>query len=747
MAVLPAGLAPWSQQVLDRSLAGSHRIKVTAPRAATKDVTYFRGVPTQISSYAYGDPFGPSTASISFPQITCFDAPGSGDLAWLRAGANVDIDWKDAETGALTRLWEGYIVSFTYSADDNSSSVAVQCKGALFQADNFEAYPEFPDRPYPYEMVIRRGLDPHLHPTLRTHPLKINFPADWSTVVPDPKTEPEYMRPYGVKKGQKWTGLTTRTTGSWNKMLTGQIQSLLSLMYTRDGSQWTVTLNANRHPVLHVRQIKYEADETTMRLTVGQPGVKVEITEDWSQAANVYYGQGQDVGGSAFNNSVISTDGTHTSYTPFAALRQVYPATTANAWHDPAVDRIETHVQFDSGMSPQQCTNVALSQLQRSAHPGWTGNVTIQVDPEVNGATFSRFKIKPGRTLLLYGFRGHHDGLLVHVAEVTVNVEDGTVEMTVDSKFRDLLTISQVRNRARDALTTLRALRVGNFSPIIKDQRKPWDYAAGSGIMPMGAKDLFLNHAQEADDFPWAELTRKYPPRTHPHYYIHIPPPNHSNWNHNWSGLDQSGKAKWATTNQFGIPVLFAETGTIRLSQVVALDAQGRVMPIRFHVSFYWASGINIASMPMVPQNNTGGYLGPQVAKWWNDHRAHGGQHYPFFPGAFESVRADGAPIGAGSLTNKQQTLVIGWGNYFQGAGYYPGLQSEGAKPTGLLLDEQTWDFDTTQAQGHFQLRPDKANPQNKEAGRLYVMIYAEANRDAPVYFLGRFFRSEPGTQ
>ena len=91
--------------------------------------------------------------------------------------------------------------------------------------------------------------------------------------------------------------------------------------------------------------------------------------------------------------------------------------------------------------------------------------------------------------------------------------------------------------------------------------------------------------------------------------------------------------------------------------------------------------------------------------------------------------------------------MITGWGNYYQGAGYYPGLQTEGGEPTGLLVDESSWAFDTTN-DPNFQQRPDENFTQDANSGLLFFMIYAESAVAAgkPVYFLGRCFRQEPGT-
>lgn len=740
---------PWTQQVLDRRWAGMHRIKVTPPGGAAVDVTYFRDIPTQVNSYAFSDPFGPSTAEIAFPQISVFDTLGSGELSWLVPEANIDIYWQAVDDptdldiddppdkGSLITLWEGYIASLAYSAGDDSSAVSVQCKGALFQADNYKAYPQYPPTPIPYELLIRDGLDPKTHPSLRTAKTTVSFPANWTTKVPDPAAEPAYLRPYGVKKGDNWTGLTTRSTGSWNSMLTGFIQGLLSLMYTKDGSQWTVMLNPGRRPELRVRQIMHAPDDNTLEVWATQPGVSLSLTEDWTQVANVYYGTGTDTSGVQFSNASVNTDGSRTSYAPFAAMRQVHPATNAtNKWFDHGMMRHETQVNFDQGISPAAAAAVALNQLQRSAHPGHTGSVTVKVDLTQNGETFSRFKIKTGMQILVHGFKGMPAGLLLHIAQVQVNVNDASVELTVDSKFRDLLTIQQVQARSRDALSTLRALKVGAFSPVIQDLRKPWSYAHGSGVIPSSpagadpnGTSLFTKYASGSDVFPWTTLTRKYPPRTHPHWYASTYKARSDKFDNNWA----------TTKDGYGVPCLFAEDGTIRLFQFAAYDADGNVMPIRFHVSFYTASGIGMTSMPKIPgASDSPGYLASL--------KSHAGQRYPFFPGAFETVDANGAPKGPTDNTQKDQSFVVGWGNYYQGAGYYPGLQTEGGKPTGMLVDESTWTFSTTQ-DPNFQQRPNKSFPQNLNAGLLFVMIYGESIiPKQPVYFLGRCFRQEPGS-
>lgn len=121
------------------------------------------------------------------------------------------------------------------------------------------------------------------------------------------------------------------------------------------------------------------------------------------------------------------------------------------------------------------------------------------------------------------------------------------------------------------------------------------------------------------------------------------------------------------------------------------------------------------------------------------------GKANPFYEGAFEQLTAEGAQQSDPSyLSHESVGLTMGWGNYYEPAGYYPGLQSRGAVRSGLLNDEQVWTFDTT-SDPNFDPQNPNMTPWKDGVGMLYVMIYCD-DHDGPVYFLGRFFRQEPGT-
>ncbi len=68
----------------------------------------------------------------------------------------------------------------------------------------------------------------------------------------------------------------------------------------------------------------------------------------------------------------------------------------------------------------------------------------------------------------------------------------------------------------------------------------------------------------------------------------------------------------------------------------------------------------------------------------------------PFYRGAFETVTAAGT-VPASDTLPSNSGFVVGWGNYYEPAGYYPGRASRGADRTGLLVDETSWSYDVSQ--------------------------------------------------
>jgi hypothetical protein len=266
----------------------------------------------------------------------------------------------------------------------------------------------------------------------------------------------------------------------------------------------------------------------------------------------------------------------------------------------------------------------------------------------------------------------------------------------------------------------------------------PWSYSEGAGVLPQGATELFFNKAKNNENFPWTSLALQYPPKDYPEYYVKLTndPDRLTNANKNW--------VSWNGSKEDGaVPVRFAQQGTIRLTQIAAFDRNGNVLPVRFHVSVYNNSGVGYSDMPVLPYGSNGGkILQPTGASFSS------GQHNPFFKDAFEEILATGAVQSEGGYTYHESAgFQMGWGNYYEPAGHSPGLASRGAPKTGMLHDEQPWRFDTTQDK-NFDAQDPNMRPQKFGVGNLYVMIYCDDWPDSysgPIFFMGRFFRQEPG--
>ena len=766
---------------------GKFQVIASTPRGKTENISLFRGAAIQVSDLTSRDPFGDATCNLQIPQVTIFDQPGQGDLFWLKPYTNIDIrvipfqpvrkDVPDTELSNSEIVqnyiegiddnpipgmepptfyhvgahqydknsdvnkypikkwrWEGYIASWDISTQ---SGLSITCKGALYQLDNYLAKPDFPKQAIPYEILLTRAFKPSKHPGLLTNPLQVEFPDNWSKKAGDGTSQ--YLDVYGISKGDKWSGLASRSTGAWDPTLTGFCQELLSVMFTTNGRQWTIYKLPGRTPILKLRREPTEIERATLTIKSENPGVDLSITRDFTQSVNMIYGTGKDLAGVAFSGQKITPDGRDTYYQPFASAAQVYPPTKDNKYYDPFRSfPKEGLLQFPQGLNELDARDVAEQQFQRFADPGYTGTITLKTDPKYRGYVFPRYLIQAGMSIAVKNIMGNKS-IVFHIVECSVDLEGGTVTLSVDSKFRDYLTWSEVRARTRDALIPLRSLKVGEYSNILQDLLKPWSNRDGSGVVPSGKHydaTRFFNEILPTDaKFPYEEWTKKHPPSA-PHsrgFYMKVPQANKKNANDNWGADTRAGK------KAFAFPVKAAQAANIRLTQIAAYDRAGNVKKVPFHISFYLNNGTNVQSMPRIPAET-------RFPEYYRNrgYEYEKGQHYPFFRDAWETVNADGETIDQ-RVYGTSADPTVGWGNFFEPAGYWPGLKSKNGKPTGRLVDEAPWSFDCTSQPGWDPYNKHK-NMTNPNVGVLFCMIFCDADPDEATYFLGRFFREEPGT-
>lgn len=679
-----------------------------------------------VESLGTADPFGPTTASLRFPSITALDRLGAGDIFWCRPDVDVDICWVDAVTDEVTYRWEGYIASFEISVSDGESQLSATCRGAMFQLDNYLAKPEYVYQPIPYEVAIQRTFAQMSDS--RMSGLTVEWPDWWRRKfsLSAFSSKPLYLRPVGVEDGANWSEYLTRSTGSFDSALTGYIQGLLANMYTEYG-QFTLWLDEGRTPVLRHRERLVTPRPDTLVLDILQPGVEMNFTRDFTQQLNVVYGQGKAINGSTFSGMKVSADGTRITYEPFAYRREVHPI-DQNDWWDRNVMRKEVNLSFYEGVNEAEASQISKGHLQRFSDPGFTGSLTLKSDAWTELGFVPFYLITAGRSVLIKGLSGRD--VLFHITEA--NITEQGAELTIDSKYRDQLTVQEVQMRTRDSLAPIRLLTVGQFRPNIPDMLFPWSYADGSGYGPKGAVNLF-DGMPSSVTFPWTEWTTQRPPKD-PQWascYVNVGPAS-DNADENWAN------SRTSLDNFAAIPIRMSQAGEAALVQVAAYDANGNILQVPFHVSFYKTNGTSYTSMPMLSMNDEKDYP-PYKA----------GQHYPFFKNAWEEFDADGKKVNPETVQQVPTAqILVGYGNFYEKAGYWPSTNTlPGAKPTGLFSDQSGFTWDLTDAV--YGIDPQRSAAENladPNRADIQMMIYCDAQATQDVYFLCRIYRKEPGT-
>lgn len=620
--------------------SGYWRIVVDPMNGNSKtDITFFRNAPSTVNSLVTTDPFGPATASITIPTVTLLDTPGFGDLYWLVPEANVDIYWMKPQSGTtdptdsdILYAWEGYFLSFEYGEDGAGSSLTIQCNGAMKQLDDFLAYPEYLNHPLPYEIAIQRHFDNTRHPSLRLNqclPFSSSVPSWYS----DPITSPEhifnsanyvaktgdsitdnlmtdYLTPVSLQTGDVWSGLLTRSTGNFEKVLSDYIQPLLAAMQTQKGS-FSLLLSKGRVPYFkHRTRLSQpviasgdlEGNEATLVVDLLWPGVKIGVTQDYSQKTNFIYGSGKSLNGNVFNGAQYAANGVSNWFEPFAASDEVYPAKPTNPSFSSNVLRKEVSLTFYDGLDAADAQAVSQRHLEMFSDPGITGSLTLDTDPQLlDGSGFPRQQVTAGRTVLVKGLFGNKEGILFHITQASID-GNSSLRLTIDNKFRDQLTVQEIRKRGRDSLVVSRLMGVGEYKPAVEDLLFPWSYDLGAGYVPLSSKksiwDAASNAGISANKFPWTNMTTdsRFSPRSYSSkssssnaandYYATITgQANTKNSSKNWTAC---------------IPVLLSAAGTIAGVKIAAYKDDGSVYSVPFHASL-WMAQVTPLAMPLIP--------------------------------------------------------------------------------------------------------------------------------------------------
>lgn len=384
------------------------------------NVTTLRGIPTQVKSWSYQEPWGYGPAEISFPQISPYDTLGSGDLAWFVQGFNVGL-FRRKPDGTRVSLWHGFAASWESEMSESGYSMSVHLSGVMFQAALEPMPPGWDRGERDIGTVIRETLN--------------NFPGRrWGLMAP------------------VTTGITTRNRGSWNTVL-DYLGELLSTAYTTTmpRKQWVVTVDSGRIPELKVK------DTTTEHWTIsnGQRGMMLRESSDVTASTNVIFGEGTDTAtGCRWRNTRYPGNGVRPEFLPLIGRDEnvdrrwdeANEEWDANPGFDPTKLRVARYENFGSGVTRTEATLSALAELDRDANPGWTGTLTMTADPEQG----SRFDIRAGDNIAI---RHHHGWAkrLFRVVEANVDLDSLTVTLNIDTNARDKVTLVGLQERDNEA--------------------------------------------------------------------------------------------------------------------------------------------------------------------------------------------------------------------------------------------------------------------------------------------------------
>lgn len=411
------------------------------------DITYYRGVPTQVGNWSYNEPFADAAATISFPQISPFEALPS----WLDEWATVEI----VSDNDGTILWEGLVAEPGWTED----GLTITCIGVLMQADLYVRAPGFSDSAMLISTLIR---DYAFNKTYR----------------------PGYRFPT-IAIVQS-TGVTSRDRGSWETPL-AYAAKLMQQAVTEDAA-YSIEILRPRTPLFVLR------DETTAHWTLynAAPGVKVSLQQDWKRA-NVVYGTGStSATGAEWRGVFLDPEWGGPRIQPLAydpavhGYDEVGDGTLSldTGRRDSELIRIEEFHSFGQGVSRDMAKGIAEGYRLRQVDPGYTGTITLESDPCPGTLGGTKYKMRQNQNVLLRNFNGITDGLLLHISGVDVDWKNGSITLTVDSKARDKATVEALGTHEPEAYDPWLSTQDGKATNIINDSVAPWDTDGGSGYFP-----------------------------------------------------------------------------------------------------------------------------------------------------------------------------------------------------------------------------------------------------------------------
>ena len=420
-----------------------------------EDVTFFRDKLSIIDGWDHSEPYSDESCVLVFPQLTIYEARGTGDRTWAVDEADVQIRRvrPDGTAPDSDILFDGIITSW----EIRGIHYVAGAIGILRQPEMFVRAQDISDRPQDIGELVAFNFWQGSRPSYRFQSM--------APIV---------------------TGFTSRDHGKWDPSVLQFTSRMLKRSMATDGTQYTVENENPRRPVMR----KKNTTTVHYSVTAGSRHVELELQRETGLTKNVFYARGVDAGGVSWRNSYpLST--TAVFYQPLAYQPNVHGTDEDGAGGliavpsrvDPSVMRKEVFVEMGSGISITEAKRILEGERIRQLDPGWVGTIRLTADPE----ECHRSEIRAGKNIRVRHFDGTGvAGQLFHITNVSVRNPQGAcvVELTVDTKARDADVVTALLERLAEAANPLQKLMVGRESAITPDATIPWDGENGSGWVP-----------------------------------------------------------------------------------------------------------------------------------------------------------------------------------------------------------------------------------------------------------------------
>jgi hypothetical protein len=532
--------------VIGGDTSGMTSVEVGVPHVWVDgvDVTYFRDVPVGFGPWREESPFAWTGTSLTFPQVFHYEERGTGDLSWMRPDAPVTIAIVKPDDTRIHKF-TGFLTSEDPGVGRGRTECVWQVAGILHQAD-FARHPVparldttdigsliaaelngTPSRRFSYMRSLITGIKSRQRGS--TNDTRWDYASGLlaTAVREDGKQwtlEPTGTRSFALKLKDTTTVNWTVTAGApgvecdLTRDDTERIDVVYGYGVGPDGYAWwnnffpdLLPYDPPDYPFSDPDRNVLVGDTDADTLTgtgvsdwqqrirdLGYKSIAVDGVMNTADLAAVRWIQrlrgiqvdgylGPQTWAATWNIGTIGGDLTvvrrplawRTECEPY-----LYGANGAvvgtNPDYDPDIIVHEIDVDFGAGVTKADGRDMAQRILERGTDPGIAGTVRLQSCPWEG----SRWEISAGDNILLKGWRG--TDVLMRVVAVDADPASLTVTLTVDSEFRDAMTVMEVLKRNAESRPDP-ARRPGNpsrRSRLDQDMAVPFEGESPAGRFP-----------------------------------------------------------------------------------------------------------------------------------------------------------------------------------------------------------------------------------------------------------------------